>query len=224
MATLFSKTGEKPILILKHHPAEGPGRIRTWAKLQSLAIEVVEFNDPAPSHLEPYSALIVLGGPMSALDGGHRLSDERYLIKKSIKQKMPLLGICLGAQMVALELGASVYSLPESESGWMPIQLATSKDLEVPQWHQQGFSLPEGATKLASSPSCSVQMFSWNEFVLGIQFHPEWDDAQIKNLQTSFQASFPIQVPTSALIQERLERCFFGWLTEWYKTTRQIEL
>lgn len=127
--------------------------------------------------------LIVLGGPVSINDRVKfpYLIDELKLIEYRLKNKLPALGIGLGAQMLAKALGALVYPMPDHEYGWAPIRLMTESGLLEPfrnkhilHWHNNSFALPNGAKLLASTSKCEVQSFSWEQS-LALQFHAEVD-------------------------------------------------
>lgn len=127
--------------------------------------------------------LIVLGGPvgMNDLIKFPYLIDELQLVEERLNQHLPVLGIGLGAHMIAKALGASVYPMTESEYGWAPVRLMTDDDLLEPlrdrhvlHWHNDGISLPEGAKLLASTAKSEVQAFSWGKS-LALQFHAEID-------------------------------------------------
>lgn len=127
--------------------------------------------------------LIVLGGPVSSNDivKFPYLIEELQLIEYRLESNMPVLGLGLGAQLMAKALGASVFPMPEREYGWAPVQLYTEdsilepiRDKHVLHWHNDAFSLPDGATLLASTAACEVQAFSWEQS-LAIQFHAEID-------------------------------------------------
>jgi GMP synthase (glutamine-hydrolysing) len=139
----------------------------------------------APNPVAP-SLMVVLGGPISATD------DARYptlvpllsMIEKRIAAGLPTLGICLGAQLIALALGARVYRAGQTELGWTPLTLSEAGRLSplrhldgaqtsMLHWHGDTFDLPAGATHLASTPACENQAFSWGQHVLALQCHPE---------------------------------------------------
>jgi len=132
--------------------------------------------------------MIVLGGPVSANDivKFPYLIDELQLIEYRLKSNMPVLGIGLGAQLMAKALGASVFPMPEKEYGWAQVQLCTEGSVLEPirakhvmHWHNDAFSLPDEATLLASTAACEVQAFSWEQS-LAIQFHTEIDMKKIE--------------------------------------------
>ena len=129
--------------------------------------------------------LIVLGGPIGAYEEADYpfLLDELQLLATRLKADLPVLGICLGAQLMARALGAAVYANGAKEIGWSPLTLtpagqqsvlkALAPDLtQVLHWHGDTFDLPTGATLLASTPLCTNQAFAWGHS-LGLQFHPE---------------------------------------------------
>jgi GMP synthase (glutamine-hydrolysing) len=138
--------------------------------------------------LNPLSAslMVILGGPINATD------DARYptlgalaaLIEKRIAAGLPTLGVCLGAQLIARVLGARVYAAGKTEIGWTPLTLTEAgrvsplrhldgASTSMLHWHGDTFDLPAGATRLASTPLCENQAFSWGHHVLGLQCHPE---------------------------------------------------
>lgn len=172
---------------LQHVPFEGLGSIHSWLESRSAEVTVTRcFEDvqfPNPSDID---WLIVMGGPMSANDEEtHRwLVPEKRFIAETIASSRGVLGICLGAQLIASSLGAKVSANPEREVGWFPIEAAGSASrsafaslfrvpLEVFHWHGETFDLPAGATHLARSAGCEHQAFSIGHRVLALQFHLE---------------------------------------------------
>lgn len=130
--------------------------------------------------------LVVLGGPISANEEGQYpfLKDELHIIEARLKQNLPILGICLGSQLMARALGAKVYPSAQKEIGWGPITLTDAgwesclSGLEyvggqVLHWHGDTFDLPDGTTLLASTEIARNQAFSWGSKILGLQFHLE---------------------------------------------------
>ena len=134
--------------------------------------------------------LIFLGGPMSVNDGLPFLERELEVVRQALDRGQPVLGICLGSQLIARALGASVYRNPVKEIGWFEIRLteAGARDAlfgcmngteRVFHWHGETFDLPRGATLLASSEACRNQAFRWGSNVYGLQFHLEVTPAMI---------------------------------------------
>lgn len=171
-----------PLLVLRHEPFEHLGRFA--AILEENAVEYRYHDLGQPWVDEPYKALIIMGGPMSANDDLLGLREELAVIGDALREDLPMLGICLGAQLIAKALGAEVYRNPELEIGWEPILMteAAAKDpvfggLSSTEtffhWHGETFDLPGGAEWLACSKKCKNQAFRYGKRVYGIQFHPE---------------------------------------------------
>jgi GMP synthase (glutamine-hydrolysing) len=170
------------VLVLRHEIFEHLGHFT--AALDRRKITTF-YHDPGdPMSLDGHQAIVVLGGPMSANDPLPWLREELQLIEKALKLGAPLLGICLGAQLIAKALGARVYPNGQLEIGWAPVYFseAGKKDLvfsglESPStffhWHGETFDLPAGAEWLAWSDKCRHQAFRYGSKVYGLQFHPE---------------------------------------------------
>ena len=133
---------------------------------------------------DDFDGLIVMGGPMSANDDLTGLKDELRMIERAIGNDSPVLGICLGSQLIAKALGARVYRNAELEIGWEPVFLtdgakadAVLGGMESPamffHWHGETFDLPASAEWLAYSTKCKHQAYRYGRKVYGIQFHPE---------------------------------------------------
>ncbi|AFG38332.1 type 1 glutamine amidotransferase [Spirochaeta africana] len=174
---------------LQHVPYESPGAIRDWAAARghSLGNSLLFQPDwnphslPSPGETD---LLVIMGGPMSVHDQADYpwLTAEKRYILASLDAGIPMLGICLGAQLIAEALGARVYPAPEKEIGWFPVQGLPADQpgqIALPQhfvplhWHGETFDLPPGTRRLASSPVCANQGFSLDDRVIGLQFHLE---------------------------------------------------
>jgi len=169
--------------IFQHVPFEGLGSMEPWLLSAGYQITTTEFFRPAPM-LPPPSVdlLIVLGGPMSVNDEAKFpwLRLEKHYIRERIEAGKPVLGICLGAQLIASALGAAVGPSPSREIGWFPIQGLPSgscfrfpSTIEVFHWHSEMFALPPGATPIAASEGCPNQAFQIGRNGVGLQFHLE---------------------------------------------------
>jgi GMP synthase-like glutamine amidotransferase len=179
---------------LQHVPFEGLGIIEDWAIAQGFEISVSQLfnNDPLPV-IDDLDWLVVMGGPMGIHDHEEHpwLVDEKIFIRKAIDAGKTVLGICLGAQLIADVLGAKVYPGPQKEIGWFPIRRAEGAPELLPEkltafhWHGDTFDLPAGAIRLASSETCQNQGFVYNDRVVALQFHlettPESMEALIEN-------------------------------------------
>lgn len=179
------------VLIVKNIAAEGPGTIEDHLRGSGAAYTIVEAGQGvALPSLDSFTHLVVLGGPMAVYEmhlHAH-LRTEALLIEGAIAAKKPVLGVCLGAQMLAHALGARVYPGGRKEIGWYEVALseagmqdpliaelaiAGKQAAEVFQWHGDTFDLPAGATRLASSDLYPNQAFRWSDRVYALQFHIE---------------------------------------------------
>ena len=171
--------------ILQHVSFESPGSILT--SLQDRGVEVactrLYAREPLPTSAD-LDLLIVMGGPMSANDEAAHpwLAGEKALIAEAVASNRGVLGICLGAQLVASALGRRVYRNPEPEIGWFPVKTAVPRadarglppgGWTVFHWHGETFDLPASAVLLASSSGCINQAFAIGRRVIGLQFHLE---------------------------------------------------
>jgi GMP synthase (glutamine-hydrolysing) len=173
------------ILILLHQEHSTPGRFGTLLHKLGYRLDLrrPRFGDPLPGRLDDHAGVIVLGGPMSANDEDSWIRRELDLIDVALKEEKPFLGICLGAQMLARQLGHRVCPHPEGrvECGYYPIEPTESGqrlcDRRFPsavyQWHREGFELPCGATLLAKGQDFEAQAFRFGPAAYGFQFHPE---------------------------------------------------
>lgn len=173
----------------QHVPYETLGYIDAWCRSRGHDRTITRWHaGDAPPDLGEIDMLIVLGGPMSVHDEAEYpwLVEEKGLLGRIIEAGRPVLGICLGAQLVAERLGAAVRRMPHKEIGWFPIRRVDPAEpyarllpLEAPvfHWHGETFDIPEGAVRLAESDACANQGFVVGERILGLQFHLEmtWD-------------------------------------------------
>ena len=185
----------KKILVLQHVSYEILGTLDPLLRGQSFRIRYINFarNPEAKPSLAKYDGLIVLGGPMNCdqTEAYPHLKTEIQLIKEALEKDIPILGVCLGAQLLAKALGAKVKANTKKEIGWYPIQLspagekdkifkAFQKKEQVVQWHGDTFEIPQDAVHLASSQLCPNQAFRYGDKVYGFQFHLEVDEPMIK--------------------------------------------
>ncbi len=176
---------------LQHVPFEGLGIIEEWAAASGFETSRTRLfaGEPLPG-IESFDWLVIMGGPMGIRDYKEHpwLVAEKKFIKAAIDADKTVLGICLGAQLIADVLGAKVYPGSQKEIGWFPIQGLNSflpKTLTAFHWHGDTFEIPEGATRLASSAACKNQGFVYSDRVVALQFHlettPESMEALIEN-------------------------------------------
>jgi GMP synthase (glutamine-hydrolysing) len=187
------------ILVFQHVPYEPLGTLDPLLKEAGFRIRYVNFGrDPhqRPS-LEKYEALIVLGGPMNAhqIDTYPNLATEVDVIREAVDSGMSVLGICLGAQLLAKALGGRVARNEEREIGWYDVELTEQGRADpvissfaatqsVFQWHEDGICLPDGAEHLATSAASRVQAFRYGEHAYGFQFHLEVDASLVERWLT----------------------------------------
>jgi GMP synthase-like glutamine amidotransferase len=170
---------------IQHVPFEGLGSIDPWLKDAGYRITHTRMYS-AETLPEPFDfdLLVVMGGPMSVTDEVELpwLVAEKTFIRKAIEAGIAVLGICLGAQLIAASMGARVFPNPHKEIGWLPVQGVSFKDpshfqfphhMEVFHWHGETFDLPENAVRLAKSEGCENQAFQLGDSVIGLQFHLE---------------------------------------------------
>jgi len=184
----------KKLLVLQHVAHELLGTLNPLLKRSGFRIRYVNFArhpDAQPS-LEGYDGLVILGGPMSANDADRlaHLNVEMRLIEDALRRDIPVLGICLGAQLIAKTLGAPVYPNHEKEIGWYdisptaeascdPLLTALRATEKIFQWHGETFEIPRSTCHLALSPLCANQAFRYGKKVYGFQFHLEVDEPMI---------------------------------------------
>jgi GMP synthase-like glutamine amidotransferase len=184
-------------LIFTHVAHEGPGRVLDALERAGVAHEIrrLDAGDDVPASLDPYDLLVTMGGPMGVSDVGSSeypfLLPELELMKSAVRRRFPVLGLCLGAQLLAAAAGARVYpnlvgepAQRIREIGWGAVHFVRGAEEEpvlegldpaelVLHWHGDTFDLPDGATRLASSLACENQMFRVGARQFGLQFHVE---------------------------------------------------
>jgi GMP synthase (glutamine-hydrolysing) len=174
------------VLAFRHAPLEGIGTIGSALDRHNVAYRVVDayLDSDDARGLGDADGLIVMGGPMSANDDLPWLRREIGAIQEAVDRGVPVLGVCLGAQLIAKALGARVYKSPEKEIGWGEVRWCEAtrgdrlfdgfRDPEmVFQWHGETFDLPQGAELLAYGDVCRNQAFRVGRNVYGMQFHLE---------------------------------------------------
>jgi GMP synthase-like glutamine amidotransferase len=181
---------------LQHVPFEGLGSIESWLESAGYSISCTKLFESADfPELEEVDLLIVMGGPMSVNDENEIpwLVAEKEFVRSAVNMGKPVLGICLGAQLIANALGAKVYKNSETEIGWFPVYAVSNssdslfsfpESAQVFHWHGETFDLPTGATLLASSAGCVNQAFQLGDSVIGLQFHLEttaWSATELVN-------------------------------------------
>jgi GMP synthase (glutamine-hydrolysing) len=180
------------VLVLQHIACETPGAFEDLLLARGADLHRVELDEgqSLPADVRGYDLIVAMGGPMGVNDeAGHPwLRDEKRLIGDAVRAGVPFWGACLGVQLLAASLGASVYPGPAPEVGLLPVTLTDAgladpvfaglpRQLPTLQWHGDTFDLPAGAVRLAGSDICPNQAFRWGERAYGVQFHVEVSDA-----------------------------------------------
>jgi len=174
-----------PVDVIRHVPFEGLGLIEPVLQRHELPIRWHEIGGTlTDAELSGSQALILMGGPMSANDPDPWVESEIDLIRRALQREIPILGVCLGAQLIAKALGGRVYRNPVKEIGWYqtywteagridPVFGGLPEGVHIFQWHGETFDIPPGAEWLAYTKTCAHQAFRAGINVYGIQFHPE---------------------------------------------------
>ncbi len=175
------------ILTIIHTESEGPGTLGKFLESEGATLNIARVynGDPLPADIGRFKAIVSMGGPMNVYEEEKFpfLKDETVLLKKAIEADMPVIGICLGAQMIAKSSGARVVRSPAEEVGWCrvfltdegktdPLFEGLSSELEVLQWHGDMFEIPKKGVLLATGHDCPHQAFRYRN-ALGLQFHVE---------------------------------------------------
>jgi GMP synthase-like glutamine amidotransferase len=227
-----------PILIIQFYPSEGPGYLEQFLAEHHLPWHLlrIDQDDTLPTNLDDYSALVMMGGPMSANDELAWVSPLLALIRQAQAEHIPVLGHCLGGQLIAKALGATVRANPVREIGWGLVTpsynaTATAYFGSLPftgfHWHGETFTLPAGATHLLSSTYCSNQAFAIGN-TLAMQCHIEMTSDMVKNWCVSdadylnsalnspaVQSANIMQQDldmTISRLQERAEQTYLQWI------------
>jgi len=175
------------VLTIIHHPGEGPGTFEEYLKAKGITLSPARLyaNERLPRSRRGIDGIVSMGGPMNAYDDTSYpfLKEEAEFISEMISENVPMLGICLGAQLIARASGAAVRKAPHHELGWSNVALTEkgkrdllfqgiSHALTVFQWHEDTFDLPAGGELLVSSEDCPHQAFRLGS-AYGLQFHIE---------------------------------------------------
>lgn len=180
------------IHVLQHVAFEGPAAIEDWAVRGGHAVTRSRLHEgdtlPGP---EAFDFLVVMGGPMSVNDEERYswLKEEKALVRRAMESGRAVLGVCLGAQMIASAMGARVYPAAEKEIGWFPVRRVTAsgagallpETLTPLHWHGETFDLPAGAARLAESEAVANQAFQLGR-AIGLQFHLEATPESVQEL------------------------------------------
>jgi GMP synthase (glutamine-hydrolysing) len=203
------------VYVLQHIHCETPGIISECLDTKGFVTESIRTfeGEPIPQSMAHASGLIIMGGPMSVYDHARFpfLLDEQRLIEKALKDDKPVLGVCLGSQLLAAALGAEVKPGARKEIGWHPVTLTDSADddalwKELParftayHWHGDVYDLPQGAVSLASSELTDCQGFRYGANAYGFLFHMEVTEKIIQHMVKEFSGELETENIAAASI------------------------
>jgi GMP synthase-like glutamine amidotransferase len=229
----------KPIRIFQHEDWIQPGRVAEYFDARGIAWELVAIDrgDPVPQSLDDVSALVFLGGTMSVNDGLPWAEQELALIGRAGERKLPMLGHCLGSQLIAKGLGAKVAPMAAKEIGWHRVTKhdnaeanevlgAAPGQFDLLIWHHDAFTLPPGASPLYSSPYCANQAYVVGNAMATVA-HPEVTAAMLAewlriygydiepnggSVQSSVQIADNIGQRCATMHREFTDRLYDAWM------------
>lgn len=207
---------------MQHVACETPGTIADALARAGLSTSMIRSFDgqPVPGALGEARALVVMGGPMGVYEADRHpfLSDEMRLIEEAVRRGVPVLGVCLGSQMIASVLGATVAPAGFKEIGWRDVTLgqeaagdplwrAIEPRFPALHWHGDAFDLPEGAVPLASSDATPLQAFRYGEHVYATLFHIEVTTEIVRGMVATFADELDQErIDARALLEETEQR------------------
>ena len=181
----------KPITIFRHAPTEGPGYLADFLDSHAIPWQLIRIDagDALPTAVSDYSGFVFMGGPMSVNDDLPWISPVLALIRGAVAADIPVLGHCLGGQLLSKALGGTVSRNPVKEIGWGKVIVAENAEarhwfdglggFSGFHWHGETFSLPDGATRILSSAYCDNQAFALGKHI-GFQCHIEMTEAMVR--------------------------------------------
>lgn len=242
----------KPVLILQHQIPENAAYLTTWLNQHVIPYHIANAGagDDFPTSIEPYSALAVMGGGMSANDPLPSNRAAEILILQAMYRDIPVIGHCLGGQLMSRALGGVITASPQPEIGWQSIAYEDTPlvaewfgddptDIVI-HWHYESFSIPTGATRVATSPACPNQAWAIGPH-LAMQFHieinenkidswvneddPKWADARSRYDSVQDKITMLNSIPFHLeQHQATADKIYTNWLrtTEWADTVTQL--
>ena len=176
----------KPVAVFRYSDTEGPGHFATFLDANRVPWLLVKLDEgePVPPSSEPFSGLAFMGGPMSANDDLPWTEPVLDLMRDAVGRKVPVIGHCLGAQMLSRALGGEVRANPVKEIGWNPVKVEANatarkwfgedlRDFTTFQWHGETFSIPPGGERILTGIHCPNQAYVVDDRHLGLQCHVE---------------------------------------------------
>jgi GMP synthase (glutamine-hydrolysing) len=210
-------------LILLHVACEGPGLIGEIFRERGIETDLIRLYEGGlvPHDLGATSGLVVMGGPMGVYETNQypHLRDELKLIESAVRQNRPVLGVCLGSQLLAAALGARVYPGKQKEIGWYAVELQDGarqdplwrdqpRSFMPLHWHGDIFELPKGAVSLAASALTQHQAFRYGDRSYGLLFHLEVTPQQLRGMVQTFQDELAgAAIAPESILHDAEERC-----------------
>jgi len=207
-------------LILQHEPIEGPGTIAEEIRLAGHAVRTIrlDLKEKVPTDPALFAGLVVMGGTMGVYDQSKfpYLKDEIALLGKAVKAEKPVLGICLGAQLLAASLGAEVKA-GEKEIGWFPVHKMPDackdpvlrrlpENFPALMWHGDHFPLPAGAVHLLSTQKCACAGFRFGKKAYGLVPHLEMTAAMVDEMVSASRRELAAaQVEPAQILEDSSE-------------------
>jgi GMP synthase (glutamine-hydrolysing) len=241
MYSQSSKTVEKKILAIVHSQNTNTGRVGRIIKEKgyNLDIRCPRLGEDLPTTMENHDAVVIFGGPISVNDSKTLpfIQTELDWIPVCLDAQKPFLGICLGAQLLAHVLGATISPHPQKvvEIGYFPIkptvieQNCFQNPFYVYHWHREGFNLPKSAVLLAEGETFSNQAFRYSKNSYGLQFHPEvteeiinaWTNGEQKDYWVNLKGaqSYPNQMKMHSLHDKIMEDWFNNFFDMWIQVS-----
>jgi len=188
----------KNILVVQHIDIETPGIIADLMTKRNIDFDCKNLISDYENLLD-YDALIIMGGPMSVNEKSRYsfIETEIELVKKYLELKKPIIGICLGSQIIASALNSLIYKNSQQELGWHNVKISNAEDTIFENleneflafhWHGDIFSLPDNSTKLASSKISDIQAFIYRKTCYGLLFHLEITKDIVQNITAKFES------------------------------------
>lgn len=181
----------KPVAIFRHARSEGPGHCATYLERRSIPWQLiaVDAGEPMPRDARRFSGLAFMGGPMSVNDRLPWIAPALELIRDAVRKDVPVLGHCLGGQLMSRALGGSVGRAPVKEIGWGAVQVSDNavarqwfaelESFESFHWHNESFTIPPGATRILENAHCANQAFAIGRHI-GMQCHVEMTEELVR--------------------------------------------
>lgn len=232
MAAAPNKSDDREVWILKHVANEGGGTIHDYLNQQNIPVRFIELHrgDSIPADLSRVRAVCVMGGPMNVDEEAKFpfLKAEDAFIRLLIREHIPVLGVCLGSQLIAKALGKKVYKAAAPEIGWGNVRLSDDAladplfktlhktELQVLQWHEDTFDLPDGAVLLATNDLVPHQAFRYGRTTYGFQFHIEVNNTMLldwfekKPEGPSVLAAYRAYQAQLQILSSRIYKAFFN--------------